>query len=143
MSATRSSGWRQRWWGQLMVFGLIGVLSNLLGLALYWALTRAGLDPKLTVCVLYPVGAFVGFLGNRQQTFRHDGNTWVAGARYALVHAGGFVINVSMLYVLSDLAGFHHFGVQVLAVLVVALYLFIAMKYFVFPVAVTRAADTL
>eukprot|EP00952_Eustigmatos_sp_NYUAD-ZCMA_P010601 43341-Eustigmatos_ZCMA.PRE.1 len=62
MSDTQPSGWRQRWWGQLMVFGLIGVLSNLLGLALYWALTQAGLDPKLTVCVLYPVGAFVGFM---------------------------------------------------------------------------------
>jgi len=117
---------------QLLKYGLVGLCSNACGYAVYLLLTELGLTPKLTMTALYVAGALVGFLGNRRLTFSYQGKMLGSGIRYLLVHTLGYCINLSLLAVFADHFGYPHQWVQAAAILIVAGYLFIALKFYVF-----------
>jgi putative flippase GtrA len=81
---------------------------------------------------LYGTGSVAGFFGNRRLTFAHEGSLLGAGARYVIAHCLGYFINLGLLVIMVDQLGYPHQGVQALAILVVAAYLFLALKFFVF-----------
>lgn len=117
---------------QLISYALIGLLTNLVGYALYLMLTYIWGSPKLTMTALYAVGAVIGFLANRRFTFRHEGRIDIAGFRYILAHLLGYLLNLSLLVVFVDWMGFAHQIVQAVAIIVVALFLFVLSRFFVF-----------
>lgn len=117
---------------QLLRFGLVGLAANAAGFLLYAGVTRLGLSPQATVTVLYPIGALLGYLGNKRLTFNHRGGWWSSGWRYVLVQAVGMGINLLMLWLFADVAGIDHHWVQAAAIAVVATYLFFAMRWYVF-----------
>ena len=118
---------------QLVRFAVVGALSNLLGYALYLLITNFGASPKIAVSFLYPIGAAIGFWGNRHITFDHQGNIMSVGLRYLLAHCVGFLINWMILEVFTYQQGFAHQWVQACAIFIVAIYLFLVCKYLVFP----------
>lgn len=118
---------------QLFRFGVIGLLQNGIGYGLYLILTLAGLPPKPTMTVLYLVGATASFLANRRFTFGHTGKLTHAGIRFVLAHLGGYLINLLLLWWLVDQNGYPHQWVQAGAIFVVATYLFVSFRFFVFP----------
>jgi len=117
---------------QLYRYGLIGIVINLVGYIVYLLATYLGGSPKMTMSVLYGVGAVVGFLANRKLTFAHKGNLFGAGVRYCIAHFLGYFINLIILIVMVDKLGYPHQWVQAIAIIVVAGFLFIAFKFFVF-----------
>lgn len=131
------------YWRQLLRFGLVGLSSNAIGYLLYLGLTHLGLSPQATVGFLYPVGALVGYLGNKRLTFGHQGGWWSSGWRYLLAQSVGMGINLLMLWLFVDLMGLNHHWVQAAAIFVVATYLFAAMRWYVFALRPeTRAPDS-
>ncbi|TBU92862.1 hypothetical protein DNJ95_12675 [Stutzerimonas kirkiae] len=128
-----------RTWGQLLRFAVLGVAFNAGGYMLYLLLTWLGVAPKLTVSLLYPLGALAGFLGNRKLTFSYRGSLFDSGLRYALAHTMGYALNLALLAVFADRLGYPHQWVQAVAVFVVAGFLFVAFKCFVFRHATTEA----
>ena len=126
---------------QLFRYGFVGIASNLTGYMVYLLLTHLGATPKLTMSLLYGIGALVSFWGNRELTFSHKGSllgTWV---RYAITHGFGYLINLTLLIVMVDQLGWDHQWVQAIAIFVVAGYLFLALKFFVFPHVSSRLKD--
>jgi putative flippase GtrA len=117
---------------QLLRYGLIGLASNLAGYMVYLLITYLGATPKISMSLLYGVGAAVGFWGNRRVTFAHCGNPLGAGLRYAIAHGIGYFINLAILVVMVDRLGYTHQWVQAIAIFVVAIFLFLAFKFFVF-----------
>lgn len=117
---------------QMFSYALIGVLTNLLGYALYLLLTYFWGAPKLTMTALYSVGALIGFFANRRFTFRHDGHIGVAGVRYLLVQLSGYLLNLLLLVFFVDCLGYAHQIVQAVAIVVVAVFLFVLSRVFVF-----------
>lgn len=117
---------------QLFRYGLIGIAINLAGYMVYLLITYLGVPPKMTVTLLYGVGAAVGFWGNRKLTFQHKGNLLSAGARYIIAHFFGYFINLIILIVMVDKLGYPHQWVQAIAIFVVAAFLFLTFKFFVF-----------
>lgn len=117
---------------QLFRYVLVGGLTNLLGYSLYLLLTYIGWPPKLAMSALYVTGVVLNFFANRRFTFRHDGNVGSAGIRFLLAHASGYLVNLLMLVILVDWLGFAHQAVQLLAVVVVAVWLFVLFRVFVF-----------
>jgi len=117
----------------LFRYGVVGFANNAGGYLIYLLITWLGVDPKLVVTIGYPVGALVGYLGNKQWSFSYKGRLTPSLARYVVAHVGGYLINISMLYVLVDKLGFAHQWVQIVAICVVAGFLFLAMRFFVFP----------
>ncbi len=116
-----------------MRFAIIGVLSNLAGYLVYLLITSLGIGPKLALSILYPVGILLSYFGNRNWTFDAKGQGISSGARFFLAYGLGYVLNFLMLVIFVDRLGYAHQLVQAAAVIVVALFLFVATKFFVFP----------
>jgi putative flippase GtrA len=116
---------------QFFTYALIGVLTNVLGYAIYLILTYLWGAPKLTMTALYFVGASIGFLANRRFTFRHNGGIGVTGVRYLLAQFAGYLLNLVLL-LFVDWFDFPHQIVQAIAIVVVAIFLFVVLRVFVF-----------
>lgn len=119
--------------GQLIRYGLVGIASNLLGYLVYLLITYWGVEPKKTMTLLYVIGASIGFVGNRQWAFAHKGALLSSGVRYFIAHFFGYMINLLILLMFVDRLGYSHQWVQAVAIAIVAGFLFLAFKYFVFP----------
>ena len=123
---------KQRFIAQLYCYGFVGIASNLAGYMVYLLVTYLGATPKITMSLLYGVGAAAGFWGNRNITFSHKGKLLATGARYFIAHCIGYTINLVILVIMVDKFGYAHQMVQAAAVFIVAIFLFLALKYFVF-----------
>lgn len=117
---------------QLTRYAFVGILSNLTGYLVYLLVTYLGASPKITMTLLYGVGAAIGYIGNRNFTFVHKGSLLGSGARYFIAHFLGYFINLVILIIFVDKLGYAHQWVQAVAIFVVAGFLFIAFKFFVF-----------
>lgn len=89
--------------------------------------------------IVYLAGASVGYIGNRQWTFAHTGKISATMLRYSLAHAFGYALNFFILYVFVDRLDFQHQAVQATAICIVAAFLFMVFKKFVFTT--TQAGD--
>ncbi len=126
---------------RLIRYGLVGAASNLAGYLVYLALTGLGAPPKVTMTLLYGVGAAVGYFGQRNVTFSHKGSVLGSGVRYLLAHTCGYAINLGILITFVDRMGYPHQWVQAFAIFVVAAFLFVTFRYFVFPEVPAKASD--
>ncbi|UZE19666.1 GtrA family protein [Pseudomonas sp. B21-054] len=122
----------QKVFRQLFRYALIGVLTNLCGYTIYLLLTHLWGAPKLTMTLLYSAGALIGFIANRRFTFRHDGHIGIAGIRYLFVQLAGYLLNLFLLTLFVDWLNFSHQLVQAVAIIVVAIFLFVLSRVFVF-----------
>lgn len=117
---------------QLLRYALVGVVSNSAGYLIYLLATHAGATPKITITLLYGMGATIGYVGNRNFTFSHTGSLLSSSTRYVIAHFFGYFINIVILVVFVDYFMYSHQWVQAVAIFVVAGFLFIAFKFFVF-----------
>lgn len=123
---------------QLVRYAIVGAVSNATAYACYLAISFLGAPPVMSMTVVYLVAAAIGFWGNRRLTFDHQGAVLGAAGRYLLAHAVGYLLNLALLVTFVDVLGYPHPLVQAAAILVVAAYLFLAFRFFVFgttPVA--------
>lgn len=117
---------------QLIRYGLVGVVSNTAIYVVYLLITYLGVDPKTSMTLVYVIGASIGFIGNRKWTFAHHGDSTHAALRYVLAHLFGYLLNFLILFTFVDRLGYAHQWVQAAAIIIVAGFLFIVFKYFVF-----------
>jgi putative flippase GtrA len=120
---------------QLFRYGLVGVVTNLALYFFYLLITYLGIEPKMAMTISYIIGAFIGFIGHRKWTFAHKGALLGSGARYFIAHLFGYLINFLILLTFVDRLGYSHRWVQAAAIIVVAGFLFVTFRYFVFPKA--------
>lgn len=113
-------------------YGLVGAGSNFAIYLVYLLVTYLGVEPKIAMTLVYIVGVFIGFIGHRQWTFSHSGDYTRAAVQYAIAHLLGYLINFLILFTFVDRLGYAHQGVQIMAIIVVAGFLFIVFKYHVF-----------
>jgi putative flippase GtrA len=118
---------------QFIRFALVGFASNLLSYALYIALTKFGLDPKLSMTLLYCTGVLQTFFFNKKWSFRFEGAARSSLIRYVIAYALGYFINLAALVLLVDGAKFPHQLVQAVMIFIVAAMLFLVQRYWVFP----------
>lgn len=118
--------------GQLFRYGVVGIGVNVAGYLLYLFITYLGVAPMLAMSVLYVVGAVGGFWGNKTLTFSHDGNSMRAAVRYVIAHFAGYLINLGILTVMTHELGYSHQVAQAVGIVVVAGFLFLASRFFVF-----------
>lgn len=128
---------------QITRYTLVGIMNNSAGYLVYLLGTYFGAPPKLAMTFLYGVGATIGYIGNRNLTFAHTGRLINSGIRYSIVHFFGYCINFTFLIIFVDKFGYAHQWVQAIAVFVVAGFLFIAFKFFVFTDMNTFKVDKL
>lgn len=118
---------------QIIRYGVVGVLNNLLGYFIYLAITYFWLDPKIAITLLYPIGATTAYFGHAKYSFSSKAGNINTMLRYAFAHFIGYSVNFLMLLIFSDKLRLPHQIVQAFAIVVVGGVLFLLFKYFVFP----------
>ncbi len=143
MNAERSVSSTLKTFRQFVAYALIGICTNAVGYAIYLFATHVWGAPKITMTVLYIVGAYSSFIANRRFAFRHDGSLGVAGGRYIVMQLIGYIVNFGMLLVFVDMLNFPHQIVQAIAIGVVAIFLFVVLRLYVFvpDKAVTKVVN--
>lgn len=117
---------------QLLRYGLLGIITNSVGYIVYLIFTHLGTTPKITMTFLYGIGVAISFFANRKWTFMHNGSVAGTSLRYIIAYGVGYFINFAILIVMVDKLGYSHQWVQALAIFIVAAFLFIAFKFYVF-----------
>lgn len=118
--------------GQLIRYGVVGVLSNAVGFMLYLAITAAGMPPLAAMSLLYAVGVMQTFIFNKRWSFRHEGRSRATFIRYCATYAIGYVVNLITMHVLVNQFGLPHQLVQGALIFAVAGLLFLLQKFWVF-----------
>jgi len=118
--------------GQLIRYVIVGLASNLVCYLIYLGLVELGSDPKLAMSLLYMVGVLQTFAFNKRWTFKQKGLLRSSFYRYCTVYALGYLFNLGMLYLLVDRLAYPHQLVQAGMILVLAVMLFLAQKFWVF-----------
>lgn len=127
---------------QLRNYGLVGITTNFIAYVIYLLLTYCDIDPKVAMTLLYGVGAVLGFVGNKRITFQHRGNSLGASMRYILAQLAGYFLNLVLLMLFVDWLGLSHEGVQAAAILIVAGFLFVLYRSFVFAEPTVESEST-
>ena len=118
---------------QLLRYGIVGVMLNAALYGAYLLLTNAGTGSRLAMTLTYASGVLIGFLLNRQITFRYQGRNSGALTRYIVSYVVGYLVNLGVLWVLVDHLGFRHEWVQGGVVVTLPVLLFALQRYWVFP----------
>jgi putative flippase GtrA len=119
---------------QFVRYGVVGLTSNAMLYFGYLGLTWLGVGYKLAMTALYCVGVMQTFVFNRRWTFRHDGNSGQAFRRYVIAYLLGYALNFLALVMFVDYLGWPHQLVQGIMILVLACFLFVLQRLWVFSV---------
>jgi putative flippase GtrA len=121
----------------LLLFFGIGIGITAASAVSYWVLARfAGIDPNLSLLLVFAVFTLVGFAAHGRVTFGGHARTGSGGARlvrYTTVSLAGFMVNEFFIYALVKLAGGAVWWPVVPMVLVTPWLLFAFNRYWVFP----------
>jgi putative flippase GtrA len=118
---------------QLVRYGLVGVVTNVLLFAGYLLLSTFGVGAKTAMSLLYVPGVLVGFLGNRTFTFGHEGRIPSSLVRYFATYAFGYAFSFASLVVFVDILHWPTDFVVLALIFVTAGMLFLLQRWWVFP----------
>lgn len=118
---------------ELVAYAFVGFASNGLSYLVYLILTHFGLLPALSMTIVYVVALTIAYFGNRSITFSYTGSTKISVIKFFLVYVIGYLINLGLLLIFNTYLGYPHQLVMLVNIFIVAVFLFIAMRYFVFP----------
>lgn len=118
--------------GQLVRYGIVGVVSNAAGYLIYLAITAAGVGPKLAMSLVYVFGILQTFVLNKTWSFHFYGETALAFIRYGTIYALGYLINFLALLLFVDHLGLPHQGVMASLILFMAIFFFVGQKFWAF-----------
>ena len=117
---------------QLISYGVVGVVSNLIIYLFYLLITHGGVEPKTAMTFLYIIAASTSFFAYKKFTFFYERDVLKSGARYVIAHMFGFLLNWIILNTFVERLNYPHQIVQAVAVFVVAAFLFVVFNLFVF-----------
>jgi len=117
---------------EIVRYGLVGILTNVISYFLYLIATHFGVGPKIAMSILYFTAATLSFWANKRWTFFHTGNLITSGSRYIISHCIGYMTNLLILIIMIDNLGYDHRWSQGLSIIAVSFILFLLAKFFVF-----------
>lgn len=117
---------------QLLRYAMVGAMSNLFLYAVYLLITHKGMGYKTAMSLLYMLGVCMTFVFNKNWTFTHQGQVTKSFLSYVSIYALGYLVNLLALFILVDQFEFRHQWVQGIMIILLAIFLFILQKYFVF-----------
>ena len=126
--------------GRIARYGVVGAVSNLGLLAMMFLLLQGGIGAIPAAMLVYALGLFVTYFANKRWSFRSNASHSRAGPRYFLVHGVCALVVAAMQLVGHEWLGFDAVMVQVVAIAVVVIPLFMLMERFAFH-ASTRSPE--
>ena len=116
-----------------MRFGLVGASNTAIGLGLIWIAWHELGWPDLPANVLgYAVGFVWSYAWNRRWTFEHRGPLTRSFARFALVCAAAYLVNLAVLAITRRALGADTFWPHVLGMIAYTAAGFLGSHYYAF-----------
>lgn len=115
-----------------MRFGIVGLASNAVLYGLYVLATSLGVQHTVAMTAVFALGVLQTFVFNKRWSFAYQGPRGGAMLRYLIAYAVAYAINLAAMLLLVDVEGFPHRIVQAVMVVVVAMFLFLAQRLWVF-----------
>lgn len=127
---------------ELVRYGINGLVLNGTLFSLYVGLVAAGVAPLLVAAVLYPTGVVLSYMVHRRMTFRSKARVVISGFRFLVTYGTGYLLNLALLWIQINRLDVGPILAQAVAIVVVAAFLFLAQKLWVFeePAGPTRPA---
>lgn len=116
----------------LIYFAFIGFLTNLSGYCLFLLMTWIGIGYKLSMTCLYFFCAGLSYSGNKRLTFSHRSGNRASCLRFLFVYLLSYLLNLFALIFFVDYLGLSYYKIEALAIIVIAGFMFISLKLFVF-----------
>lgn len=117
---------------QFIQYCIVGVVSNVSAYCLFLVMIASGVEAKVSMSIVYVLAAAASFWVNRNWTFAFTGN-WVSNtARFLGAQCSGYGLNLLILFMFHDRLHCPAAIVQAAAILIVAIYMFLISKAFVF-----------
>lgn len=117
---------------QILRFGIVGLVSNAVLYGLYVLATGMGIQHTVAMTAVFALGVLQTFVLNKRWSFAYHGPRGRAMLRYLIAYAAAYTINLTAMLLLVDVEGFSHRVVQAVMVVVVALFLFLVQRLWVF-----------
>lgn len=105
---------------------------NSAGYFLYFLITRLGIEPKIAMTFIYCAGVFLNFALSRKWVFEYRGGWGGTFGGYVFSYLFGYILNYGLLWLFVDKIGWNHLLVQAISIVVVAIVLFVSLRFFVF-----------
>jgi putative flippase GtrA len=117
---------------QFSRYAIVGLVSNAMLFVLYLVLTGLGLGHKLSMTACFIIGVIQTFLFNKNWTFSYGFDFGGSFLRYWAGYLSAYIINLIILFVFVDYMQLPHQAVQGVTIILLALYLFLLQKIWVF-----------
>jgi putative flippase GtrA len=118
---------------QALRYALVGLLNTLVGLLVIVAFQALlGLSPYVANACGYAAGILVGFVANRNWTFRHSGPLGLSAALYVTMFAACYALNLAVLWLGLAVLGWPIALAQATAMVVYTVCFFVGCKVLVF-----------
>jgi len=124
----------QRWVGQIIRFGLIGVLNTLVDAAAYFILSRSGLIPNLVIAkgISYVIGVLNSFIWNKSWTFKSHVESRRVFLPFIMTNLLAVGINVGVMGLALDTVGLPESGALAMATAAIFFWNFAINKFLIF-----------
>lgn len=117
---------------QFIYYVAIGISTNAFGYVIFLLMMYFGLGPKLAATLLYLFCVSISFYSNWKLTFNGSGTFSKVSSRFLVTHLAGYFINFCLLLIFVDYLGYSQYSIEAIAIIIVAGFIFIAFKLFVF-----------
>ncbi len=117
---------------QFIRYAVIGLMLNAVLYGAYLLLTHTLMGSRAAMTITYCAGVLIGFMLNRDITFRYCGGNLGALLRYIASYVIGYAINFAVLWLFVDRWGMAHEIVQGGVILTLPVGLFVLQRYWVF-----------
>jgi len=128
--------------GSALRFLIVGASNNAAMYGLFVVLSLAGVGAIPAATITYVLGMGISFFFHRRWTFRHSGHPASAAARFLVANAAGYLVNIALLGFFVHSVGLPQIPVQLGAIAVVAVLLFVLMRSWVFRTVTPDASPT-
>jgi putative flippase GtrA len=129
----------QRKIGTPLKFVVVGIANTLVGLfAIYLCKWLLGFSDALANISGYMIGLAVSFLLNRGWTFRHSGAVLPALARFLVIFALAYLLNLATVLIAIHSLGVNSYLAQAIGIAPYTVFFFLGSRYFAFRSAPAR-----
>lgn len=114
-------------------YAVLGIIANAAGFLLYYSLVQAaGLKPTASVSIVYFCVCACNYFGNKLWIFQDHSRVSRSAPKYFIAQGIGYASNLGIMSILNSKLQLPHAHVQLFAIIVVAMLLFLLNKYVVF-----------
>ena len=122
---------------QLILYGIFGVLTTIINIVAYWALTRLfGLSVVISTAIAWLVAVFFAYYTNRKYVFQSKNSSFIAiifeAAYFFACRVATGLLDVAIMYVFADVMRLNDVIVKTVSNIIVIILNYVASKLFIF-----------